>query len=752
MADAHDTRSEALLDLAHFELRMSASGRLLHYAQDRIRTFWLRQTLTFFAAATIALLSSMRLGLLLAALAIAGEAADVTCLTRVIKTLRSAQDRSWQRRAALITAGVQASTIAAAVTLCWRTVPLPEARFFASAFLISAMINAGLDRPHLRAAADVRLAIFALTGFLMMALDLTNAERATSPAYGYFTAGFGLLVYISILFTETVERNHLQRCRYGQAQLRRQQVHLLAQTELSRVAMDSQRLAFVAKYAKDSIIVSGPDGRIEWVNDAFSRITGYPFEEAIGWLPGDLLNAPGTEPDTVLRLIKARETKTPVRAEVLNRAKSGEVMWMETSITPIFDDQGALQLWIAVERDITEAKEREAELARARAAAEEAGKAKSQFLANMSHEIRTPMNGVIGVAELLAETDLSAQQRQYVETITESGRLLLDIINDILDLAKLQSGKATLDPRAFSLTAAVESVLRILAPVAAKKAIDLALDLPPDVIVLGDEVKLKQILLNLTGNAVKFTQKGGVTVSVRAPLAPGDLLEIVIADTGVGIARDRIDKIFDSFSQADNGISRQFGGTGLGLTICAMLAEQMGGGIAVQSNPGQGSVFTLRLMMPRTAELATLTPKTPAPPGLRAGLRVMVAEDNRTNMMIVRKMLQGQFTTLIEAANGEEAVKLFQELSPDLILMDVSMPVKDGLQATREIRAWEAANGLVRTPVVALTANAFGEDRLACMAAGLDGFLVKPLSRADLLAEIATHCPPNARPKLAKGL
>ena len=752
MADAHDTRSEALLDLAHFELRMSASGRLLHYAQDRIRTFWLRQTLTFFAAATIALLSSMRLGLMLAALALAGEAADVICLTRVIKALRSGQDRSWPRRAALITAGIQASTIAASVTLCWRMIPLPEARFFASAFLISAMINAGLDRSHLRATADVRLAIFALTGFLMMAMDLTQPELATSPAYGYFTAGFGLLVYISILFTETVERNHLQCCRYEHALLTHLQVQLLAQTELSRVAIDSQRLAFVAKYAKDSIIVSDPDGRIEWVNDAFSRITGYPFEEAVGWLPGDLLNAPGTEPDTILRLIKARETKTPVRAEVLNRAKSGEVMWMETSITPIFDDQGALQLWIAVERDITEAKEREAELARARAAAEEAGKAKSQFLANMSHEIRTPMNGVIGVAELLAETDLSAPQRQYVETITESGRLLLDIINDILDLAKLQSGKATLDPRAFSLTAAVESVLRILAPVAAKKAIDLALDMPPDVIVLGDEAKLKQILLNLTGNAVKFTQKGGVTVSVRAPRAPGDLLEIVIADTGVGIARDRIDKIFDSFSQADNGISRQFGGTGLGLTICAMLAEQMGGGIAVQSNPGQGSVFTLRLMMPRTAELATLTPNTPAPPGLRAGLRVMVAEDNRTNMMIVRKMLQGQITTLIEAANGEEAVKLFQELSPDLILMDVSMPVKDGLQATREIRSWEAANGLVRTPVVALTANAFGEDRLACMAAGLDGFLVKPLSRADLLAEIATHCPPNARPKLAKGL
>jgi CheY-like chemotaxis protein/nitrogen-specific signal transduction histidine kinase len=402
-----------------------------------------------------------------------------------------------------------------------------------------------------------------------------------------------------------------------------------------------------------------------------------------------------------------------------------------------------------VEREISEAKEREAELARARAAAEEAGQAKSRFLANMSHEIRTPMNGVIGVAELLSETRLSKMQREYVETILDSGRLLLDIINDILDLAKLQSGKATLEARAFSLTGAVEGVMRILEPLAAKKGLDLRLVAPPDVSVLGDEGKLRQILLNLAGNAVKFTREGAVTVTVRR--LSGDVLQIEVADTGIGIAPDRIGRIFDSFSQGDNGIARQFGGTGLGLTICSMLAEQMGGGISVHSEVGHGSVFTLRVVMPLAEVVALVADRRPTPV-LRPGLRIMVAEDNRTNMMILRKILGSQVAALIEAENGEEAFQLYQADPPDMVLMDVSMPVKDGLQATRDIRALEEARGWPRCPVVALTANAFGEDRAACRAAGLDGFLVKPLSRRDLLAEIEALFPPDRAPKRAMGL
>jgi CheY-like chemotaxis protein len=229
------------------------------------------------------------------------------------------------------------------------------------------------------------------------------------------------------------------------------------------------------------------------------------------------------------------------------------------------------------------------------------------------------------------------------------------------------------------------------------------------------------------------------------------LLEIDVADTGIGIAPDRIGRIFDSFSQADNGIARQFGGTGLGLTICSMLAEQMGGGISVRSEIGHGSVFTLRVVMPHAEVIAPEAAVRPTPT-LRPGLRIMVAEDNRTNMMILRKLLKGQVAALIEAENGEEAFQLYQDNPPDMVLMDVSMPVKDGLQATRDIRALEGARGLKRCPVVALTANAFGEDRAACRVAGLDGFLVKPLSRGDLLAEIEAHCPPDSAGKRAMGL
>ncbi len=744
-----ETRTVALIDLAHFEERISPTGQLLHYARGRIRSFWLRQKLTLFGSATVALLDSGRLGLLLAVLALTGEAVDIACLKSVIHRLEAGEAGPWPRRIALISAGVQAATIAGCVTLCWRGIELHEVRFFAAAFLISAVINAGLARPHLRPVADLRLAIFALTGFAMMAQDLQRVELATSPEYGFFAAAFGLLAYISILFIDMVERNHLHRRRNEYALLKHQHEQELAQGELARSARDSQRLALVAKYAKDSIIISAPDGRIEWVNEAFSRITGYAFQEAVGRYPADILNAPGTDPETIARLAAAREGKRPVRAEVLNLGKGGRAFWMETSITPIMDDAGQLQLWIAVEREIGEAKQREAELARARAAAEEAGQSKSRFLANMSHEIRTPMNGVIGVAELLSETRLSKVQRDYVETILDSGRLLLDIINDILDLAKLQSGKSTLEARVFSLTGSVEGVMRILEPVAAKKGLELRLVLPPEVSVLGDEGKLRQILLNLVGNAVKFTREGSVMVTVR-PLR-GDVLEIDVADTGIGIAPDRISRIFDSFSQADNGIARQFGGTGLGLTICSMLAEQMGGGISVRSEVGHGSVFELKVVMPQ-ARAAADVPRVRPLATLRPGLRIMVAEDNRTNMMILRKMLGSHVAELVEAENGEEAFQMYQGHPPDMVLMDVSMPVKDGLQATRDIRAFEEARGWPRCPIVALTANAFGEDRAACRAAGLDGFMVKPLSRRDLLAEIEAYFPPDTGLKRAMGL
>ena len=747
--------SDVLVDLAHFEANNSSDGRLLHYAKGRIRAFWLRQTLTAFGSLTIFLLSSQQLGLALAVIALGGEVFDIAGLRHVIRRLQQGRTGPFTRGIVLLGAMVQGLTIAACVVLCWQLIALYEARFFAAAFLVSAAINAGLGRPHFKPAADLRLMIFLVTGVAMMTMDLRQVALATSYAYGYFAASFLLLIYISLLFIRLLERNYEQRRRHEYALLKHQHAQELARNELAVSARNSQRLALVAKYANDSIIICGTDGRINWVNDAFTRITGYGYDEAVGQFPADILNAPGTDETTLTRLQHARDTCTPVRAEILNRSKSGRLLWVETSIIPIIGADGQLQLWVAVEREITEAKAREAELARARIAAEEAGQSKSRFLANMSHEIRTPMNGVLGVAELLSETALSPMQATYVDTILESGKALLGIINDILDLAKLQSGKAEPDAKPFSPKSCIDSVLRILGPAAAKKGLDLRLESPtPTELVLGDEGKLRQILLNLIGNAVKFTREGAVSVTLRLPSATSDIVEIEVADTGIGIAQDRIAAVFDSFSQADNGIGRQFGGTGLGLTICSMLAEQMGGEIAVRSLIGNGSVFTLRARLPLTsAAIEQVAPiERWALPRLRPGLSVMVAEDNRTNMMIVRKMLQSHIHRLVEAESGEEAVAIYRAQPPDLILMDVSMPIKDGLQATRDIRAHEHQNGLAPCPIIALTANAFGEDREACRLAGLDGFLVKPLSRADLLAAIASHCPDTAPRAKAIGL
>ena len=747
-----ETAAEDLIDLAQFEGRLTPAGQLADYAQRRIRTFWLRQVLVVFAMGTISALVSVWLALGIGLLMLVGEVLDLSCLQFIMSRVRAGIEHPGQLRLALASALVQSLAAAACITICWRAIDLDDARVFAAALLISALISAGMSRPHLRVVADLRLAVFALTGVAMMAMDLAQERQEFTSEDGFFGAAVLLLSFISILFIHTVERTHLERRRNEHALLKHQYAQELAQTALAQRARDSQRLALVAKYARDSIIIARPDGRIEWVNDAFTRITGFSFAEAVGMLPSEILNAPATSPETIARLAAARDNRRQVRAEVLNQGKSGRVFWVDTSIIPIFDEAGELIQWIAVEREITKTKEREAELARARAEAEEAGQAKSRFLANMSHEIRTPMNGVIGVAELLSETRLTKTQRGYVDTILDSGHLLLNIINDILDLAKLQSGKATLDLRPFPLAEAVEAVLRILAPVAAKKGIALRLEQPLALTLLGDEGKFRQILLNLVGNAVKFTQEGGVTVTLRRPGIPEDLLEVEVTDTGIGIAPDRIDRIFDSFSQADNGVARQFGGTGLGLTISAMLAQQMGGRITVHSELGHGSVFTLRVM----ASLAQAAPATaegarPAD-SLRPGLRVLIAEDNRTNMMILRKILKPRVGELIEAQNGAEALELYQARPPDLVLMDVSMPVMDGLQATRDIRAFEGARGLAHCPVVALTANAFGEDRTACRLAGMDGFLVKPLSRSDLLAEIEAHCPSISIMEPAKGL
>jgi hypothetical protein len=395
---------------------------------------------------------------------------------------------------------------------------------------------------------------------------------------------------------------------------------------------------------------------------------------------------------------------------------------------------------VSMGHDITAAVAHEQQLKEARASAESASRAKSAFLANMSHEIRTPMNGVVGMAEVLADTDLTEEQRLYIETIRNSGEALLVIINDVLDYSKIEAEKLALHPEPFDLEATMAEVLRLLEPSARDKGLALVFDyaeaLPRRLV--GDPGRLRQVLLNLLGNAVKFTARGEVRLKVSSPGAgaEGVALEIAVEDTGIGIPAAQIDKVFGDFIQVENERNRQFDGTGLGLAITRRLITLMGGKISVTSEEGAGARFLVSLTLPAAPEETASAPPPP-PPGRDPGrpLRILAAEDNRTNQLVLRKLLQGLEIELTLAQDGEEAVQLFQEVAPDLIFMDISMPRMDGKAATRAIRALEGDDH-PRVPIVAMTAHAMAGDREQILAAGLDHYLTKPLTKAALLEQI----------------
>jgi signal transduction histidine kinase/ActR/RegA family two-component response regulator len=376
-----------------------------------------------------------------------------------------------------------------------------------------------------------------------------------------------------------------------------------------------------------------------------------------------------------------------------------------------------------------------------------ASAAKSQFLAHMSHEIRTPMNGILGMTQILERDTLGPEQKAMVRQIRESGNSLLYIINDILDFSKIEAGQLRMDSQPFELPQVLDRLSNLLQPGAAAKGLqfDIEAPTPTPPLLLGDPLRLEQVLINLVGNAVKFTETGGVTLAVLPLSANADTvgLRFEVRDTGIGIDREALANLFQPFSQADASITRRFGGTGLGLVISKRLVELMGGQLHVDSESGQGSTFWFDVALPR-ATLETTAAIQPAEAQTQqigpqlAGLKVLAVDDNRINLMVLEKALQREGATVTLAADGHQALQILREKIGDfdVVLMDIQMPVMDGLTATREIRLDPM---LARVPVVALTAGVLAEEREAARAAGMDAFLTKPLDLRQMLDTLVPY-------------
>lgn len=520
-------------------------------------------------------------------------------------------------------------------------------------------------------------------------------------------------------------------------------------TELCHALTYNKRLALVAAHTTDSIVVTDASGKIEWVNEGFVRLSGYSAEEVVNRKPGSFLQGPMTDPNTVAYIRERLSTQQGFNVEIINYSKSGTPYWAELKVQPMKDASGTVTGFMGTASDITARKSAEERTNAAKEEAEQlntqlemviaqaqqsateaniASQAKSSFLATMSHEIRTPLNGVIGMAGLLRDTGLDERQMDFVRTIETSGDALLSIINDVLDYSKIEAGRIELESAPFDLRQCIEDALDLFAAKATEKDLELISRVGPGVpsIILGDVTRLRQVVVNLVGNALKFTATGEVVVSIESTAEGADgahVITLAVRDSGIGIPADRMGRLFQPFSQVDSSTTRKYGGSGLGLAISRRLAEAMGGIMWVDSEPGKGSTFSFTIKT--KAEAAATQPRWQSSTEVFAGKNVLVVDDNAAVRAWLIEQISAWGAHVTAADSGAAALALLQGPNPcDVALFDRSMPVMDGLKLAELVRSVPARESLPMILLSSLTNNSTPP--------GFVGLVSKPMKPAPL--------------------